>query len=254
MPANPTSDAGWQCIEALFERASELSATDAAALLDDECSDDPALRLEVEAMLRADRMLAGPLDRPLVSSMAALHAATDTATRDEDPAPLPEGTTIGAYRVLKELGHGGMGIVYLAERADGAYQQRVALKVVRGGLLAGTLQQRFLRERHILARLHHPHIAGLLDGGVARMDSLRADPEVRIDVLRTLGDLYGRLAHHPAHAAGGSTSSLAREPCHSRQAMRPTIRPVKARQTRTGGAASVDAGAPGASVFFGQGG
>src|SRR5690606_26050499 len=77
-----------------------------------------------------------------------------------------EGERIGAYRILRELGRGGMGAVYLAERADGQFERRVALKIVRGGFESAEMVRRFLDERQILARLEHPNIARLLDGGV----------------------------------------------------------------------------------------
>ena len=96
--------------------------------------------------------------------------------RDEKPPDPPLKTTvnppsepvverrIGAYRVLRELGHGGMGTVYLAARADDQYQKRVAIKVVRG-LDSDQIVRHFRRERQILAALDHPNIARLLDGG-----------------------------------------------------------------------------------------
>jgi eukaryotic-like serine/threonine-protein kinase len=73
---------------------------------------------------------------------------------------------LGPYRVLRELGRGGMGVVYLAERDDGQFRRRVAIKVVRSGFDDGHIQRRFLAERQILASLSHPNIAQLLDGGV----------------------------------------------------------------------------------------
>ena len=78
---------------------------------------------------------------------------------------LPADLRIGAYRIVRELGHGGMGSVYLAVRADQQYDKQVALKLIRGG--AGNLEviERFRRERQILARLDHPNVARLLDGG-----------------------------------------------------------------------------------------
>ena len=76
------------------------------------------------------------------------------------------GRRIGAYRLVEELGSGGMGIVYLAERADGHFEQQVALKVIRRGFESREALQRFEQERQILSRLSHPHIARLLDGGV----------------------------------------------------------------------------------------
>jgi serine/threonine-protein kinase len=75
-------------------------------------------------------------------------------------------TRIGPYRVLRELAHGGMGAVYLAERADGQFAQQVALKLIRRGLDFEDVHRRFRAERQILARLEHPHIARLLDGGI----------------------------------------------------------------------------------------
>nr|WP_298718233.1 tetratricopeptide repeat protein [uncultured Steroidobacter sp.] len=84
-------------------------------------------------------------------------------------APLEtlEGQLLGRYRIVRKLGSGGMGDVYLAERADDEYQQRVALKIVRGGLFSPQIQGRLRMERQILATLQHPNIARLLDGGRA---------------------------------------------------------------------------------------
>ena len=76
-----------------------------------------------------------------------------------------EGDRIGPYRVLRTLGVGGMGEVYLAERADAEFEQQVAIKVVFGGALARGVQSRLKIERQILAQLDHPNIAHLLDGG-----------------------------------------------------------------------------------------
>src|SRR6476661_8570650 len=73
----------------------------------------------------------------------------------------------GPYRLEELLGEGGMGQVWRASRADGLYQRRVALKLLRPGLTDQNLRLRFARERQILARLAHPHIAGLLDAGVS---------------------------------------------------------------------------------------
>ena len=77
------------------------------------------------------------------------------------------GQRIGAYRLLRLVGEGGMGSVYLAERDDGDFQQRAALKLIRADFLNDEARARFLRERRILAQLTHPHIAQLHDGGVA---------------------------------------------------------------------------------------
>ena len=89
---------------------------------------------------------------------------------DEAIAPLDAdplvGVRLGVWRVLDPIGHGGMGSVYLAERADGQYDQRVAIKLIRGASRAAGAATRFKAETQILARLSHPNIARLLDAGV----------------------------------------------------------------------------------------
>ena len=88
------------------------------------------------------------------------------AGEPEEPAPAPAGKRVGPWKIVRELGRGGMAVVYLAERADGAYEQRVALKLLHAGADAVGLVRRFERERQILASLKHPDIAGLIDGGL----------------------------------------------------------------------------------------
>ncbi|HKG93212.1 MAG TPA: serine/threonine-protein kinase [Gemmatimonadaceae bacterium] len=90
----------------------------------------------------------------------------ETGTRSSYGPP-ERGRHIGPYRVQRELGRGGMGVVYLAERDDGQYRRRVAVKVLRAGPDADELHQRFVAERQILASLSHPNIAQLLDGGLS---------------------------------------------------------------------------------------
>jgi len=123
-----------------------------------ECRGDEALRREVLALLDADAAAAGFLEAPALDRAAGLLDAPDEATR------LP---VVPGYRLLGRIGEGGMGEVFLAERADGQFDRRVALKLLRGAGHAPDLQRRFLRERQILARLEHPGIARLLDGGAA---------------------------------------------------------------------------------------
>jgi eukaryotic-like serine/threonine-protein kinase len=99
----------------------------------------------------------GALSGPLFESLAA---------RLHNPVTeLPAGHRVGVYRILHLLGRGGMAAVYLAERADGEFEQSVALKVAAGGNTAAERRDILRRERQILARLQHPHIARLLDGG-----------------------------------------------------------------------------------------
>jgi tetratricopeptide (TPR) repeat protein/predicted Ser/Thr protein kinase len=87
-----------------------------------------------------------------------------TETTESEPAAVPD-HPIGPYRLLKELGRGGMGVVYLAARADEQYQKRVAIKVIKAGMDGAEVVRHFRRERQILAGLDHPNIARLLDGG-----------------------------------------------------------------------------------------
>ncbi len=137
----------------LLEGALELPETERFAFLEAQCADDDLLRDEVYGLLetRVDDS-SGPLGRP----------AFDFRAR----AGEPEGGSgeIGPYRIVRLLERGGMGSVYLAERAD--FEKQVALKVIRRGLdLDDLLVRRFHNERQILARLEHPHIARLHDGG-----------------------------------------------------------------------------------------
>ncbi len=91
---------------------------------------------------------------------------SETLTRPApESSPLPAGLRIGPYEVEREIGTGGMGIVYLASRADAAFEKKVAIKVARGALRSEEALERFKRERQILAQLEHPNIARLLDGG-----------------------------------------------------------------------------------------
>ena len=144
----------WDRIEALFDEAALLPAEERAAFLARACGDDPEMRGEVESLLAADEKAAGFLGRPVAAAAAP-------------PAPPPSlvGQRVGHYRVEARLGEGGMSTVYLAVRADDAYQQQVALKVLGYGAERADLAARFRAERQILASLDHPGIARLLDGG-----------------------------------------------------------------------------------------
>ena len=142
-------------IDAIFDDALDVPEEQRATWLQARCGDDVTLRREVELLLAAHDQHGSPLDIPAAAHLAAMVS---------DPA---RGRRIGPYRVLRELGRGGMGVVYLAERDDGQFRRRVAVKVLRSSGDADELHQRFLAERQILASLNHPHIAQLLDGGVS---------------------------------------------------------------------------------------
>jgi serine/threonine-protein kinase len=143
-------------IESIFEEAIELPREERERWLAARCGADLLLYREVGALLAAHERAAG-----LLEGGEDVVAAGVRALRDSH-----RGRRIGAYRVVRELGRGGMGVVYLAERADGQYEQRVAVKLLRGSPEAEELNRRFVAERQILASLRHRGIAQLLDGGV----------------------------------------------------------------------------------------
>ncbi|HRC84745.1 MAG TPA: protein kinase, partial [Thermoanaerobaculia bacterium] len=146
----------WQALRELFHRALDLPAAERRAFLVAECHDQPELAHQLLALLEAHEEAGEFLEGGLAEAEPELLAPWQTAT---------QGLRIGAYRVVEELGRGGMGAVYLAERADDSFHQRVALKLVKRGMDSEEILRRFLAERQILATLNHPHIARLLDGG-----------------------------------------------------------------------------------------
>jgi eukaryotic-like serine/threonine-protein kinase len=144
-------------IETAFEEALDWPSEERLPRLLGAHSDDPELCREVEAMLAAHdgSSLIGD------SVRQAVLAGAFEAGSFEDKVP----EKIGAYRVLGEIGRGGLATVLLAERHDDAYRMQVAIKLVRRGLDTADILLRLRQERQILARLDHPHIARLLDGG-----------------------------------------------------------------------------------------
>jgi len=143
-----------QQIEDLFEAALTRPNGERAAFLAGACGGDPEIKVEVEGLLAAHERAGGILERdPAVLSASIVFESV----RDE---------RVGPYRIVGVAGRGGMGIVHLAERDDGQFRRRVAIKVIRGGPDAVDLHGRFEAERHILASLDHPNIARLLDGGL----------------------------------------------------------------------------------------
>lgn len=143
-------------LRSLFREAAGKGAAERDAWLEAQCADDPALLAELRALLRADARTDGVL-RGAVAEAAQELDAGDAA--DSPPEAL------GPWRVLRPLGRGGMGTVHLGERADGRWQQQVAIKLVAAAGPSRDLARRFHAERRILGRLRHPGIARLLDGG-----------------------------------------------------------------------------------------
>ena len=147
----------WKQVKGVVGAALDRPAEERGALVDAACAGDAELRTEVESLL---------------ASASEAHEFLETAGRPALLRPPPEGrpetragARVGPYRILGEIGRGGMGAVYLAERDDEEYRQRVAIKLVRGDADSGSVVRRFRQERQILAELDHPNIARLLDGG-----------------------------------------------------------------------------------------
>jgi eukaryotic-like serine/threonine-protein kinase len=144
----------WARVQAAFEAALDRPVAEWSGLVDAAFPDDADLRFEVHRLLRA-HAATGPLDRLATK----LHETT--------PSPPPHHPVrIGVWRIEALIGRGGMGSVYMAERADGQYAQRAALKLLRQDVADPDLRRRFLAERRILARIEHPGIARILDGGM----------------------------------------------------------------------------------------
>ncbi|GLC26716.1 protein kinase domain-containing protein [Roseisolibacter agri] len=154
--AGTASAARWARIRALFGDALERAPAERDAFLDDACGDDAALRAEVASLLSAHD------DADDFLARTALDAAGDALP---DEASAYAGRRAGSYRLLREIGRGGMGTVYLAVRDDDAYRKQVAVKLVKRGMDTDAIVRRFRHERQILATLDHPHVARLLDGG-----------------------------------------------------------------------------------------
>ena len=143
-----------QRLTELLDEALKYSSAERESFLAQACAGDDSLRREVEALIAALN------ESPDFIEASALDEFSDLLT-DEPPMA---GRRLGHYQILREIGRGGMGAVYLAERAD-EYREQVALKVVKRGMDTEFVVRRFRHERQILASLHHPNIARLLDGG-----------------------------------------------------------------------------------------
>ncbi|MDX1545484.1 MAG: serine/threonine-protein kinase [Rhodothermales bacterium] len=155
----------WQRIEAVLDQALDIPPDARDAFLDEACAGDDALRQHVEAMLAAGD--AGTfLDDPDGEHLGALLDDLQASTAQEEITSFV-GRRIGVYKLLRPIGRGGMGQVFLAARDDDTFRQHVALKIIRRGMDSEDILQRFRTERQILASLNHPNIARLLDGGVS---------------------------------------------------------------------------------------
>lgn len=132
----------WDRIKQIVGDALDLQREARPAFIERACGEDADLRLNVDTLLRADQ------------------PGSPFLNLDREPERL------GPWRVVREIGRGGMGTVYLAERDDGQFEQRAAIKVIKRGMDTDSVLRRFYAERQILARLQHPNITRLLDGGM----------------------------------------------------------------------------------------
>lgn len=147
----------WNRLSNLLGDALDLPEAERQAFLDETCVGDPELRTEIDRLL------------------TSYHEAEKTERFDRGAIDLIEGafpevapaTQVGPYRLVREIGRGGMGSVWLAERMDGVFEQHVAVKFMQGRFMPAEYRARFDAERRILARLNHPNIARILDGGVS---------------------------------------------------------------------------------------
>ncbi|MGE3705361.1 MAG: protein kinase [Vicinamibacterales bacterium] len=151
----------WRRVKAITAEALGLPAADRPALLEARCGSDQVLRDEVRSLLAATLAATERFESPAFATSLGLEWLAD----GRHDASSRIGTLIGPYRLLRELGRGGMGTAYLAERADDAYRKQVAVKLINRGMDTDAVVRRFLQERQILAGLNHPHVAVLHDGG-----------------------------------------------------------------------------------------
>jgi serine/threonine-protein kinase len=189
----------WSRIRRIFDEVYELPASERGSFLDGACT-DPGVRHEIESLLAEEHHVHRLVDHTALDATGLIDALTRV------------GQQIGPYRLVRQLGVGGMGEVYLAERADGEFERQVALKLVRSGLASSHLLTRLRSERQILARLQHPNIARLLDGGLTEagqpylvMEYVDGRPIDEFADARSLSldarlDLFAQVCDAVAHA------------------------------------------------------
>ena len=146
----------WRRVKTIYQRAIETAPEKRLNFLSKVCAGDDGLRREVEEMLTFENTSDDVFEQPVFDAFRLFA---------EDAQFFKIGEQIGDYAVLREIGRGGMGVVYLAERIDRVFEQKVALKIIKRGMDTDAILKRFVTEREILASLDHPNIARILDGG-----------------------------------------------------------------------------------------
>jgi len=178
----------WDRLKTILGEALEQNSLAARiALVETRCGQDTDLLAEAESLLAEAEVL---LEEPSDSFEDCARNAASTFWQEGPPR---SGERVGAYVIVRELGRGGMGTVFLAERADGQFEKQVAIKILNRGADTAEILRRFQAERQILARLDHPNIARLLDAGTTDdglpyfiMDYIVGAPVTRFAVARKL--------------------------------------------------------------------
>src|ERR1051325_7304437 len=150
----------WRQVEEIFQGALDCSPDERNQFVVVACGEDESLRRDVQLLLRQHDSAGELLDQPLYANTEL--GMLESFVEETDPMI---GRRLGAYRIEREIGRGGMGAVYEASRADNEFHKRAAIKLVKRGMDTDFILRRFRKERQILAALDHAHIAGLLDGG-----------------------------------------------------------------------------------------
>ncbi|HEU4623778.1 MAG TPA: serine/threonine-protein kinase, partial [Steroidobacteraceae bacterium] len=190
-PAGQLDAARWQRVKEVFAAALERDAASRASYLDEACGGDTDLRAEIDSLIAAHETTEDFIEKPAAQRALGIQDAPERSWI---------GRRIGGYRIVEEVGRGGMSEVYKAIRDDDEYHKEVAVKVLRQGYDTRSLLKRFKAEVQILARLDHPNIARLLDAGSTEeglpylvMDYIQGRPIDEYASVKKL-DLTGRLA------------------------------------------------------------
>ena len=160
----PLTSAVWMRVSAVLDELFDRPEREWPALIEERCSGDAELNRQVLRIASAHRLAAGFLSEPAIALTPSFAEGLDI---DDQEGESPPPKTVGPWQILREIGRGGMGVVYLAERTGDQFRQLAAVKLVRPVGGSEELLARFRRERQILASLNHPSIARLLDGGRA---------------------------------------------------------------------------------------
>jgi serine/threonine protein kinase len=179
-------NADWNKTKSLFHQALDLRPEERGAFFAHSCNGDRDLRARVESLMQAHEEAGDFISAPALAEAGLF-------THGPFGGSLLAGKRIGSYEIVRELGRGGMGAVYLAERADEEFKKRVALKIIKRGMDTESILRRFMIERQILANLEHENIARFLDGGTTEdglpyfvMEYIEGEPITRYSDVHDL--------------------------------------------------------------------